>query len=212
MPLIPPILAPASDQAAADRELVDLLVQGDWQAADRFVRLNQHLVMSVLRRFRMLPREEREDLFQRVFLKLFEDEFRVLRQWNRTTNFAAFLRKISRNVAIDEIRRQKGLPEIEDLEEADSDKADERADPEVIAVHTELRRKLLECLQRLPPGDQEILALIDLEGCSYKEAAERLGIPANRAGVRLHEARKRLRKVIEQHHPELVVLLNMLDR
>ena len=79
-------------------------------------------------------------------------------------------------------------------------------------MHTELRRKLLESLQRLPPGDQEIIALIDLEGCSYEEAAERLGIPANRAGVRVHVARKRLRKVVEQHHPELVVLLNMLDR
>lgn len=91
-------------QELADRELVDRLVRGDGQAADKFVRLHKHLVMRELRRFRNLSPETRDDLFQEIFVKLFEDECRILGQWKGNSNFVAYLRRIVSNICIVSVR------------------------------------------------------------------------------------------------------------
>jgi DNA-directed RNA polymerase specialized sigma24 family protein len=44
-----------------------------------------------------------------------------------------------------------------------------------------------------------------IEEMTYTAAAERLGITSNNAGVRISEAKKRLRKVVEQSNPELLL-------
>lgn len=49
---------------------------------------------------------------------------------------------------------------------------------------------------RLPPTHAEVIALIDLEGRSTREAAEALGITPNALGVRLHRARQGLREAL----------------
>lgn len=200
------IISPQSRvQELADRELIDRMLRGDGQAAEEFCRMHRYLVASVLRRFRNLSLETREDLFQEVFLRLFEHECRMLAAWRGNSNFAGYLRRIVRNIAIDRLRALNRIPPTESIEEDDEALSDPDAstDPSQLSELNEMRRRMLMAIQRLPPPDMEIVTLICVEELSYQQAADRLGITRNLVGVRLHEGKKRLRKIVEEFHPEL---------
>lgn len=55
------------------------------------------------------------------------------------------------------------------------------------------RSPALEALRRLPPGDQEVLALVGWEGLAGESLAVALGCSPAAARTRLHRARRRLR-------------------
>lgn len=54
-----------------------------------------------------------------------------------------------------------------------------------------------EMLDALKPEWAELVRAVDLEGAPVPEAAARLGISANNAGVRLHRARRALGQAVE---------------
>jgi RNA polymerase sigma-70 factor (ECF subfamily) len=60
-------------------------------------------------------------------------------------------------------------------------------------------------LTRLREPDREILRLVAWEGCTTGELATVLGCSANAAAVRLHRARRRLRKVLAEVSPNAAV-------
>ncbi len=70
--------------------------------------------------------------------------------------------------------------------------------PSLAAVRREEHEQLLNCLRRLPEIQREIIRLIRIEGKSYAEAGERLGISAKNAGVRLVRAMKALKDLRRQ--------------
>ena len=57
-------------------------------------------------------------------------------------------------------------------------------------------------LTRLREPDREILRLVAWEGCTTGELATVLGCSSNAAAVRLHRARRRLRKVLAEVPPD----------
>ena len=57
-------------------------------------------------------------------------------------------------------------------------------------------------LTQLREPDREILRLVAWEGCTTDELATVLGCSANAAAVRLHRARRRLRKVLAEASPD----------
>lgn len=56
------------------------------------------------------------------------------------------------------------------------------------------RRRILECIRDLPDRQREVLALHVVEGLSYEQIAERLGISYNDVKVNLFHARRRLKE------------------
>lgn len=53
--------------------------------------------------------------------------------------------------------------------------------------------------RRIRPSYAAVLTLVDIRGATLAEAAEALGISANNVAVRLHRARKALRKSMLEH-------------
>ncbi len=60
------------------------------------------------------------------------------------------------------------------------------------AVHAEEMELVRQALSSLRPADFQILVLRELEGLSYDEIAERLGLPTGTIMSRLHRAREAL--------------------
>src|SRR5207253_3998478 len=79
--------------------------------------------------------------------------------------------------------------------------------PDASAARAEERRRIGRALETLPPHHRAIIMLSDLEGLSYREIAEVLGIPMGTVMSRLHNARKRLRAALR---PLLGVVLALL--
>jgi RNA polymerase sigma-70 factor (ECF subfamily) len=61
---------------------------------------------------------------------------------------------------------------------------------------TELADALQTCLQMLPFAARTVLALVDVDGLSYEEAAAALGIPVGTVKSRLARARASMRQAL----------------
>jgi len=66
--------------------------------------------------------------------------------------------------------------------------------PEIVAVQTDQRQRLMLALESLPARSREVLVLRELEGCSYKEIAEITKIPIGTVMSTLSRARERLQR------------------
>jgi RNA polymerase sigma-70 factor (ECF subfamily) len=106
---------------------------------------------------------EAEDITQNVFAKLMTA---IQRYEQREVPFAAWILRVARNVALDNVRARRQIP----CEEVRTD--DGLGDEQ---VGFERSQCLREALQRLPHEQREVLVLRHIAGLSPGEIAERLG-------------------------------------
>jgi RNA polymerase sigma-70 factor (ECF subfamily) len=60
------------------------------------------------------------------------------------------------------------------------------------------RRRLLAALRRLAPADREALLLVGVEGLGTARGAAVLGLSPSAVKMRVHRARKRLARLLEE--------------
>jgi RNA polymerase sigma-70 factor, ECF subfamily len=140
-----------------------------------------------------------EDLVQETYIRA----FRFRDQFTLGTNMKAWLFRILTNTFINTYRRKAAQPEVTDLEGVDEFSlyrrmADDRAassspDPEAELLNSVVDTEVTDALEALPDKFRTTV-LLDVEGFSYKEIAEMLGIPIGTVMSRLHRGRKFLQK------------------
>lgn len=69
-----------------------------------------------------------------------------------------------------------------------------------------VRRELARALQKLPKEQRDVILLVALEGMSYGEVAESLGIAQGTVMSRLSRGRERLRRIMDEGSPALRVV------
>ena len=70
--------------------------------------------------------------------------------------------------------------------------------PEAAGETLELRGRLRRALDRLPDAQREVVVMKDVYGWSHAEIAESMGVSVTAAKVRLHRARARLARDLEE--------------
>ena len=70
--------------------------------------------------------------------------------------------------------------------------------PEKSVLRGEIDEVVQQAIQELPDGYRETVVLMDLEGLSYKDSAEVLGLTLGGFKTRLHRARLHLRRRLEE--------------
>jgi len=141
------------------------------------------------------------DLTTEVFLAAIESSGSY--RGNRGTPIA-WLYGVARIVVVSERRRagrelgaQARLAGRRLLNDDDIARMDERIDA------ASASRALFEAVERLPEGEREVLELVALDDLSITDAAAALGLRPVAARVRLHRARRTLRKQLSQAGPQL---------
>lgn len=86
----------------------------------------------------------------------------------------------------DYLRRQKQTDDIDECIFTDDDT------PELAQERQNITDIVQQAIATLPQGQRQVLSLVDLEGFSYAEVAEIVGIPAGTVMSRLNRARKAL--------------------
>lgn len=76
--------------------------------------------------------------------------------------------------------------------------ADGRRGAEEHVLDGMLDAELATGLRDLPAKHRAVVTLVDIDGLTYQEAADVLGIPTGTVMSRLHRARKRLRARLER--------------
>ncbi len=106
----------------------------------------------------------------------------------------AWLLTIMRNTEVNRNRRRR--PSLLFDPESSDVVADTGAEgqPEEEFVGGEFERAVRHAMVALPEHYSQVVELVDMDGLSYGEAAELLGIPLGTVMSRLHRARARIRK------------------
>ena len=128
---------------------------------------------------------DREDLFQDIAVAI----WRALPRFRGECSERTFVFRIAHNRGIAHIARRR-LPTIESGE--DLELPDARPDPEQSLSDEQQGRRLLDAVFGLPVGYRQVVTLV-LEGMSYAEIADVLGIAESNVGARLTRARQMLR-------------------
>jgi RNA polymerase sigma-70 factor (ECF subfamily) len=143
-----------------------------------------------------------EDLVQETYLKA----YRAFGSFTEGTNLKAWLYKILTNTYINAYRARRRRPEQTELDEVEdlylyrrlggleAAAAGRSAEEEVLDHFTEGEVK--EAVESLPETFRMAVLLADVEGFSYKEIADILGIPIGTVMSRLHRGRKALQKAL----------------
>ena len=135
-------------------------------------------------------REDALDAVQEAFL----DAFQALNRFDLSRSFYPWFYVILRN------RCYKSAA-VRTREKSESIEVVAILEPSAIIPYEEhllLERALLQ----LDPEDREIISLKHLDGLSYEELSERLGIPAGTVMSRLFHARSRLRAWLTRESPK----------
>ena len=137
--------------------------------------------------------DEAEDLTQEIFLKV----FRSLEKFNRDADFSTWLSSVARNYCIDHYRASKRETEVlvEDLVAFDLAPASS-GNPHRALEDRDRRSFLRRGLELLPDKLREAVVLRDLQGLSYQEMADRLGLPEGTVKSRINRGREELARLL----------------
>lgn len=172
------------------------LRQGDGEALREVVlafaeRLTA-VVAGVLR-----DRDAVEDVVQESFAKAF---YRI-GSFKGGSSLYTWLYRIAVNGAKDYIKSRKRRPASSFDELPGRASLPAQAPPMLEGLERrELRRKVREAIDRLPYRFRSVLALREIEGMTYNDIAEVLGLSLGTVESRLFRARKRLRATLAREH------------
>jgi RNA polymerase sigma-70 factor (ECF subfamily) len=108
----------------------------------------------------------------------------------------AWLLTILRNTARN--RSRKAPPRLLDDHDYVEPEAAPDDRPEYVVVDRRFDAVVAQASDELPERFREVIVFVDIEGFCYAEAAEALGVPLGTLMSRLHRARMRIRRQLEQ--------------
>jgi RNA polymerase sigma-70 factor (ECF subfamily) len=157
---------------------LEAFFQGDEEVFPDVVRAYNARLLAYARAFLNDPEDCREAV-QDAFLRFHQSRGSI------RGNPQAWLFKVTRNLCIDIRRRQ----------------ARQKADPSQVlpfpaALHPDERLKVQEALAALPERDRAVVCLKVLEGLSYQEIGDVLGLTASNVGFILHHGLKKLASML----------------
>ena len=178
----------------AELELVRRAAHGSTEAFEQLVLTYQTQVYNLALRMAGNP-EDALDLSQEAFLKA----WRGLASYRFDSAFSTWLYRLTSNVCIDFLRRQKKQKMIslqvtdETGEERDLSIPDPAPGPEDALLARSEREQVAQALQNLDPEYREALTLRVINGLSYAEIAGILGIREGTVKSRIARARDKMR-------------------
>ncbi len=180
---------------ALDVELVERHRCGDLQAFDEVYERFSEMVYNLAVRLSG-NRDEAADLTQEIFLRI----YRHLGSFGGRSTLKTWVFRIAVNHCRDRLSRHVPLMQsIDDgVEEEGMPIADPARGPEELAVAADEGRRVSRGLARLPQVFREAVVLRDLEGLSYEEIAEVLGVRVGTVRSRIARGREQLRLLLER--------------
>jgi RNA polymerase sigma-70 factor (ECF subfamily) len=183
------------DAASADWALVQQCAAGDDDACARLVTDHQRMVYQLALHLLGDP-QEALDVSQEVFLRV----FRTLGQFRGHSTLRTWIYRIIINQASNRQRwwrRRKKAQQvpIDDHTQTHGELAESRhfAQPDRVLQQRETAGRVWDALNQLPFDQRSVVVLREIDGLSYEEIADSLGIAVGTVKSRLARARGTLR-------------------
>jgi RNA polymerase sigma-70 factor (ECF subfamily) len=194
-PVAPPptVLGPTDNPAAMGRA-------ADAAAGALFDEMaTQHLDALYRTALRLTGRpQDAEDLVQETYLRA----WRSLHTYRPGTNPKAWLFRILHNAHIDRFRASsRTVATVDELEGQDPAFVVHET-PETLVMAGLMDAEIRQALMEIPEVFRACLILADLEGFSYQEIADILGIPRGTVMSRLFRGRRAMRRLLTRYGRE----------
>jgi RNA polymerase sigma-70 factor, ECF subfamily len=185
------------------KEIIENCKAGDEKAFTEIVLHRQKRVFNIA--YRMLGNsEEAKDLAQEVFISVFGS----IKDLKEEIKFDAWLTRITLNHCRNRwkyLKRRQyfnsdSLDDPIETEEGSMPRAiyDPADNPEIHLEKKMIQQWIQRGLLELGEDQRELLVLRDLQGFSYEEMGETLGLPEGTIKSKLHRARMDLREVLKR--------------
>ncbi len=133
-----------------------------------------------------------EDVVQEVLVKVWKRESEV----GELENSEAWCMTVTRNLALDKLRRAKPTADIDNVLSVSSDDLT----PEQATISGDMMSIIHNAIASLPTSQNQVIHLREIEGYSYKEIASITGMSEEQVKVYLHRARIALRNKLEKYY------------
>lgn len=176
----------------SNSELVKKSQLGDRSAFEQLVLRHQELVFSLAYKLTG-NREMANDVAQEAFIRA----WKAIEKFRGDSTFSTWIYRITVNTAWTLRKKAKKHNTLNIDETYEPIVIDEKKDPEMVAINSDLSSVLSKALNNLPVEQRIIVELKNIEGRSHKEIADYLDISVTAAKVRLHRAHQKLRQILE---------------
>lgn len=179
-----------------EHKLLRLAKAGDRDAFGALVELYQKRVYHQALRLTNSP-EDAADVTQEVFFKV----WRGLPRFQGDSSFATWLYRLTDNATIDLLRREskrRGDVPLDGLPFDGGLTTDPAPSPQEALEGRELQRAVARGLEQLSAEHRQVLVLRELNGLSYDQIAEVLGLSVGTVKSRIARARLALAKILRE--------------
>ena len=179
--------------------IVKLAASGNERAFEQLVSIYESAVYNMAM-YTVKNRDDALDVSQEVFVKLWQS----LPTFRGECSIKSYIMKLTKNASLDLMRKKSRRQSIsltvenDKGEEAQLDLPDtsDEANPEQAYLREERIRKVREGLLRLDDEQRQIIIMRDMNGMSYAEIADALGLNEGTVKSRLNRARSALKKIL----------------
>lgn len=194
------------EEAEQDRALIERAKSGDTAAFRSLVERHQRRAFSIA--FALVRNEQdARDLVQEAFLRV----YRSLHSFHGGSSFFTWFYRIVTNLSIDLKRRPAHhKTDIDDAREFSDDSEFPLLarmpgmDPLETVRRSEIARRIQAALDELPPYHRGVILMRELEGMSYEEMAQAMGVSKGTIMSRLFHARQKLQRALADCYAEQV--------
>jgi RNA polymerase sigma-70 factor (ECF subfamily) len=178
--------------------MADILTRPQ-SVADAFETLLDPQLDALYRTARRMTRnaDDAEDLVQDTALRA----FRAFHQFERGTNFRAWIFRVLTTTFINRQRAEGRRPTVEMVDEERAASVydnitDDMPTPEAAVLARMTVDDIVHAMDALPREFAAVVQMSDAEGMDYQEIADALDIPIGTVRSRLHRGRRLLRKAL----------------
>jgi RNA polymerase sigma-70 factor (ECF subfamily) len=185
-----------------DENLTKQVLRGELSAFEELVKRYKNVVFAIV--YRILGNyQEAEDVSQEVFLVVFQK----LHQFDSTRSFSPWINRIAVNTCVSYLRKNRKVVTLS-FDETGSTQYDYAyhewyaSDPEIAFEKKELQEEIDQALMMLPESYRLVIVLRYKLELNNQEIADTLHISKENVEVKVHRARRALRKIILQRWKE----------
>ncbi|QGT99590.1 RNA polymerase sigma factor SigW [Candidatus Syntrophocurvum alkaliphilum] len=184
-----------------DEMLVASTLKGDLTAFEELIDRYKNSVFSIV--YRIIGHyQESEDIAQEIFITVYQK----LYQFDQTKKFSPWLHRIAVNTCINSLRKKKKIVTLNFDEtytqQYDTHTTNTFGDPQQFLERKELSKEINNAIMNLNENYRLVLILRYQLEMTNQEIAEALEISKENVEVKIHRARKALRKELTKRWEE----------
>jgi RNA polymerase sigma-70 factor, ECF subfamily len=178
----------------SDNELIELFQNGDDSAFNHLVLRYQEKVYWVARRF-VNDHDGADDIAQEVFCKVYES----LRDFRNESSVYTWLYRITVNISLNSLRRQK-VREFFRIDEMFEVKDEDATGPDEALEQQEQTALIEQAIARLPEKQKAVFVLRYYEELPYEEISKTLKTSVGGLKANYFHAVKKIQEYVKRAH------------